>query len=260
MNPWQMALQIRHKLRTVAWAGDSGAVVFGSRGARIIAGLPTEEQIPPAYPWALISIGPGTADETHPDLLEQTFTIYVAVLVMGDALGEQALVGGPASLTASAGRGVAEVSAQARSAVENQTGSDGAHLILSSVATGEPVVLGGGRHLAMAEMTVDAVCTSALYYHPPQEVYYDGTAWTWNGDQCSNRYDFLQYRLVEKSGTSPSSDPSDGTVVYTGSTARWAGYASADNTYTVFADYDARGSGTVEDSSEPEVGSYLVVT
>jgi hypothetical protein len=64
---------------------------------------------------------------------------------------------------------------------------------------------------------------------------------------------------VQKSGSTPSTDPSDGTVIYTGTAPTLTGLAVVGNTYTVFADYDARGNNIVDGSSSPVVGSYRAV-
>lgn len=261
MNPWQMAQQLKQELETVVWPSGSGDVVFGSRGVTVFAGVPTEQQIPPGFPWALVSIDDATADETHPDLLEQTYTILTGVSVAGDPLGEHALIGGAvADLGKSAGRGVAEVSARARAAVESLTGSDGAHVTVSATNLGSPTTLGRGKHLALADFTVTAVCTSDLFYAAPQRLKHDGIRWSWVGTHCDTRFDFLQYVLVKKSGATASTSPSDGTTLFSGDATEYLANADSATTYTVFAEYAARGGSTADGNSEPEVGSYRVVT
>jgi hypothetical protein len=113
-----------------------------------------------------------------------------------------------------------------------------------------------GPHVAFDERTVTALCTDQLHYAAPQEIAVAGTAWTWEGTHCSERFDFKQYRLVWKTGATPPTDPSDGTVVYTGTTAGTTHTPLASKSYVIFADYSARKqSGVVEGSSDPEVGS-----
>ena len=262
MNPWQMALQLRHELRTVTWDDQAGsnAVVFGSRNVRIFSGVPAPEEIPNAYPWALVWINSGAPDESDPTLIEQTFTIYSCTMVFGDKLGEQAIVGGPAAaLTASAGRGIAEIARRVRAAVEALTGADGARIIVSGEGLEPTDAIGPGKHLAFDGFSVTAKCTSALHYTAPQRLAFADGTWTWKGAICSDRFDFLQYRLVRKSGSSPSTSPANGTTVYTGTAASFTGAQAGGNTYTCFADYNARGGDTSEAWSDPEVGSYLVV-
>ena len=260
MNPAQMAQQIKHKLTTVAWPGGSTDVVFGLKAVHVFAGSPTEAQIPPGFPWCLVSIESGEADEDHPEFITQNYRLISAVNVAGDPLGAHAIVGGAVSeLGKSAGRGIAEIAERVRAAVGNLLGSDGAKIMLSLSSTGTPETLGDGRHLTMDSLTLTALCTSGLHYAAPQIIAHDGTDWTWTGSHCSDRFDFKQYRLVRKSGSSASTSPSDGTVVYTGTPATFTGVKTTANTYTVFADYSARKqTDVIEGSSDPEIGSYLV--
>lgn len=254
-----MAQQIKHALATVVWPEGSGELVFGALGAYVFAGPPSEDQIPPGFPWALVWPDTGTPDDDSPDLIEQGFTVAIGAEVAGDPLGEHALIGGSvADLGKSAGRGVGEVMRIARKAVEDLVGSDGAQIHLSSQSTGTPVAFGGGRHVAVAELGLRGSCSSDLHYSAPQEVQDSGGSWTWDGSRCSTRFDFLQYRLVWKAGSTPPTDPSDGTTVYTGTAASTAVGSTVGRTYAVFADYNARGGSTVEGSSDPVVGSYVV--
>lgn len=258
MNPLQMALQIRHKLRTVAWTTGSAEVVFGTRAVHIYAGSPTEEQIPPGFPWALVGLDSGSADIDDPDLITQRFTVLVATEVAADPEGELAVIGGSvADLGRSVGRGVGEVAERARAAVQDLTGADGAKIQIAATSYSSTSVLGRGRHIAMAEMSLEALCTSQPHYAAPQRIAWATNLWSWAGTHCSNRFDFLQYRLVRKAGSTPSANPSDGTVVYTGTAASFVGAKTGGNVYTVFADYNGRGGSTVEASSDPEVGAYL---
>lgn len=257
MNPYQMAMQIRHLLRAATWPG--GETVFSEQSVRIFAGTPNEEQIPPNFPWCLISIDGGEPDEDHPDIILQRFSLTTAALVQGDRMGEHALVGGGSSdMGKSANRGLLEVATAVRATVEALTGADGARVTLSSISTGTPAPF-RGKHVVMDSLDLQAVCTSALDYAAPQQLQHAGGAWTWAGGHCSSRWDFVQYRLVRKTGTSASTDPDDGTTVYAGTTAAFTGAAASGSTYTVFADYASRGA-VVDGSSSPEVGSYRVVT
>lgn len=262
MNPWQMALQIREELRTVTWPGGSTKLVFGT-GVHVFAGTPTEDQIPARFPWALVGVDGGTADESHPEFLEQSFTILIAANVAGDAIGEQALVGGPTSeLGISGGRGAMELAERARSAIQNLTGADGAKVMVTAQSTGVPTLL-AGRHYVLDETTVTALCTSALHYAAPQELSHDGSTWTWEGAHCSDRFDFKQYRIYSHTsimngpGTAATGTP---ILLDTVTTASFTGAATSSLFYHVFADYSARQqTGVIEGSSGVEVGSYKEV-
>jgi len=244
-------------------------VVFGAQKGQVAvyAGAPTEEQFPKAFPCCLIVLGDGDPDEDHPTLITHTFRLVTGVLATGDSLGEHALIGGPSSdLGKSANRGIAEVTERVRSAVGELTGADGAKIQLTATAIDTPFLVGALRHVVFDEHTMTALCTSGLHYAAPQHVKRVGSAWTWEGGDlngaghCSGRFDFLQYRLVEKAGFTPSTSPSDGTVRATVTTAAATFAPTFANTYTVFADYSSRGqTGVVEGSSDPVVGSYRVV-
>ena len=261
MNPQQTALQLRSLLRTVTWGVGDDDPVFGSNNVLVAAGQPADDFHPPGYPFVLILIGGGRPDPLYPDLIEQTFEVFTGAKVAGDPHGQHAITGGSTpGLGNSAGRGITEIAVKVRAAVGQLTGADGAPVVVTDTAIDTPRALARGTHFVVDSHTLTTWCTSDLYYAAPQQLNHDGADWTWAGAHCSARFDHLQYRLVSKSGASPSSTPADGTTVYTGSTASYTGAATAGLTYTVFADYDARGGGAVEGSSDPEVGSYRVVT
>ena len=270
MNARQLAQKIKHELEQVVWPEGSGAVVFGSTTGRVavFAGAPTEEQIPAGFPWALVGIDSGTHDPDEPGLITQGFTVTVAAEVAGDPMGQQALTGGPVSDRGkSAGRGVLDVIERARSAVQDLTGFDGVKVILSATSTGSPSVLGRGRHMALADVSLTAVCTSAEHYMAPQRLRYQplgssgkGTAgrWTWDGRACEARFDFYRYMLRRKRGTTPSVSASDGEELYTGTSTEWVGVQESGYVYTIMAQYNSRGVSAAEGTSTAERGSYRV--
>lgn len=254
-----MAQQIKHLLQAATWSG--GSAVFGARGSvAVYAGTPTDDHIPAGFPWALVGIDSADIDPDQPSVIVQGFSVMCAAEVAGDRLGEYALIGGAAAdLGKSAGRGVGEVAERVRATLQSLTGADGATVILSGTSAGTPAVLGRGRHLALDELRLTAVCTSAPHYSAPQRLRVTDGTWLWEGAHCSGRFDFLRYRLVEKVGSTPSTSPSDGTVVYTGTAATADYAATSGRVYTCFADYNARGGATVDASSSAAVGSYVVV-
>ena len=226
MNPWQMAQQLKHVLQAASWPSGSEGLLFSAAGGSVVVftGAPTEEQIPPQFPWCLIEIGESESDDDHPDILTQTYRLIVAAEVAGDRMGEQAVIGGPATdLGRSAGRGVQELIGETRRAVQSLTGLDGAKVLVSATSSGPTTALGRGKHLAMAEVTLSAVCCAQPHYAAPQRIRYESGRWKWDGAHCEARFDFFQYRLLRKSGNDPSAHPQDGTSVYNGTTAEWTG-------------------------------------
>ena len=260
MNPFQMALQIREELRTIAWPTGSADVVFGTHRVAVFVGTPTEEQIPPGFPWCLVGLSNGDPDEDAPELIEQQFALVTGVEVAGDPLGEFAMIGGSvAELGKSAGRGLLEIEERVRAAVQDLTGEDGAKIILSASSYGPPTLLGRQLHLAWSEITLTALCTSALHYAAPQVLARSGTTWTWEGTHVSDRFDFRRYTLGYVAGATPVETIAElDTVVYQDTAATTTHTVVASQAYSVFAEYNARGAASTEGESDGrEVGAFL---
>lgn len=258
MNPFQLAQQLKHMLQTVAWDDGSGEVVFGTQGVFVAAGDVQEDSIPPAFPFALVTIDNGTPDPDEPSLIRQTFSIAIAVEVSGDPIGEHSVIGSSRSdLGKSVGAGIAEVAERVRFAVQKIATIDGAPIVVSGSGVSAPKPVGRGRHVAMESYTLDALCTSQPVYSAPQHVSRFGEALRWDGTLCSPRFDFLRYRVAWKAGATAPASPADGTVVYTGTAQECALTFAGNRTYAVFADYDPRGNGSVAASSAAVVGSYV---
>lgn len=262
MNPTQLAQQIKATLESLRWTHGSKDLVFGATGnVAVVAGQPLDSRLPPGMPCALVSVEGGQFDEADPATMEARLRVFVLQEVAGDRMGEHSVIGGAQSDPGrSAGKGVGEILAACVMALKDLTGADGAQVQLSGSTMGSPAPIGESR-VVMQEFEIAAVCTSEAHYAAPQRLRYEVEPvwrWKWDGAHCASRFDFLQYRMVRKHGTTPSIDPTDGTVVYTGTAPQFltttehaSGYV-----YTVFADYNARGGSAVEGSSLPEVGAW----
>ncbi len=260
MNPWQMAQQLKAALAAVAWPDASANVVFGPRSVFVFAGAPSDDEAPPGFPFALVTIDAGTPDADDPDLILQQFTIITAVEVAGDALGEFAVIGSAAAdLGKSQGRGIAEVAERVRSAVQDLTGADGAAMVVSSTGITAPASLGRGKQLAFDEVTVTAMCTSQPHYAAPQQTKLVGSVLSWVGAHCEARFDFLRYRVGYVVSNTPAETPADcAGFAYTGTHREAAISVVAGRTYSVFADYDPRETGTPAGSSSGRaVGAFV---
>jgi hypothetical protein len=268
-----MALQMKAVLEAATWPTGAQEKIFGGpKGQRVavFADTPKPEQLPNAYPCCLIVMEDGEPDEDHQELIEHTFRIVTGAQIRGaDRIGERALIGATvkdaSSLGRSANRGVAELAARVRAELGFLSGSDGAPLQLLSTALSSPFLAADLTALAFDEQTVTAQCTTDLSYSAPQQIAYaggPGFAWTWLGPHCSSRFDFVRYKLVKKAGTDPPTDPTDGTMMYTGTGAAHAEEVLAGNTVAAFAEYAMRDrtTPTIEGNSDPVYGSYLVVT
>tara|TARA_R110000803_G_scaffold51337_4_gene106227 strand:- start:10527 stop:11321 length:795 start_codon:yes stop_codon:yes gene_type:complete len=263
MNEGQMAQQIRHILATATWPESPSRLVFGERMVFVVAGLPDEDELPGGFPFALVNIGGGTSDPDDPNLLEQSFDVLTVADVAGGRMGEQALVGGnKSSLGTSANRGVLELNGAVRNALKDLRGIDGAALQLSSTSAGSPVRLGRGRHLAIGESTFSGWITAAPSYTNPTRLAAAGSTWTWTGTQCSERFDFIQYRLGYVAGAVAAESPGDlDTIVYTGTNPTFSHSPVASKTYSVFADYGTRGGTAIDGSSNGrELGANKIIS
>lgn len=258
MNPWQMSQQLKHELQTVTWEGSTNPV-FGTRSVYVYAGAPpSDEEHPPQFPFCLVTIGTGTPDEDHPELIQQTFTVVVAVEVAGDPLGEQAVIGGSrSSATRSSGAGIAQVAERVRYAIQNLTTYDGASIIVSGSGVGSPGTLGRGRQVVFDEYTVEALCTSQPHFPAPQQLTAVGTTFSWEAGPVANRYDFVRYVLGYRTGDEPATSFSGVTPVYQDTDLEISHAAAAGRVYHVFAEYNSTGLTGVREYSEPELGSYL---
>jgi len=254
-----MAEQIRHVLAAATWPEGAAELVFGDRMVMIAAGIPAEDELPGAFPFALVNVGGGTADPDDPNLLEQSYDVLTVAEVAGSRMGEHALVGGAKSaLGSSANRGVLELDERVRDALKDLKGADGASIELVSTASGAVTGLGRGHHMAIGQTTFTGWVTAAPSYTPPSRLAESGGTWTWTGGQCSSRFDFIQYRLGYVDGSAPAQKPGDlDTVVYTGTAVTTSHTPVAGKAYSIFADYGSRGGSAIEGSSDGrEVGAF----
>ena len=259
MNARQMAGQIKHLLQAATWPESGGTKVFGDRMVFVMAGQPTDDDLPGGFPFALVNIGPGTADDDDPNLLEVVFDVLTVADATGGVMGEHALVGGPKkTMGTSANRGVLELNDRVLDALKDLRGVDGATLQLRASSAGPPVALGRGRHMAIGESSFTGWVTAAPSYAAPTRLAESGGTWTWTGDQCSSRYDFIRYRLGYVDGSEPAQDPASATIVYTGTAATASVVPIPGKAYSVWADYGSRGGTAIEGSSDGrEIGAYL---
>jgi len=269
MNPWQMAQQIKKELQAVAWPGGAAEVVFGLQAGqvRVVAGAPTEDQMPTTYPAAWIVMGDGSPDEDHPELIDQNFRIITGAQSYGDKDGEHSIIGGPSpNLGASDNRGILEIAERVRNAIGDLTGADGAKMQLVATALDTPFAVGPLSHITFDDLTVAALCTTDLNYDEPQQLVRAGTAWSWQGTHISDRFDFRRYTLGYKAGTTVDDAAATladiTTTVYQNTTAATTHTAVSGQVYSVFAEYNARsgtgGSTTDGSSAGNRVGAFVI--
>jgi len=247
MDPGQFAQQIKHILGAAEWS--DGCEIFGEPGVSVVAGAPTAP--PHAFPWALVSIQAGEFDQEDPELMRQSFGVYVGVRLPGDDLGEHAVIGGALGSNGS-GRGLVEVDVEVRRAVGKLTGADGCPVTLSAASASSTALLEDNTLLAMSELTVEAACTSLPSYASPQRLRDDSGTWRWEGAHCEARFDFVEYLLVD-TPSDPAADPADGDVVYQGTAT--SSTVSVSGTATILAAYGSRL--VTEGYSRPIRGAFV---
>jgi len=259
MNARQMAQQIKHELELATWPEGAAGLIFGDRKVFIAASIPTEDELPGTFPFALVSIEGGTSDPDDPNLLEQSFGIVTVQDSQGGRMGEGALIGGAQSVFGkSANRGVLELTDQVRRVVGNLTGADGAGLRVQMTATGAPAKLGRGRHMAIDESTVTGWVTASPSYAAPVKVT-TGSTFTYTGGtaavrgHCSGVFDFVQYAIGCKAGSSPATDYHDfDSIAVTGTDESLTFTPAVGQTYSVVAVY-GRSASLIEGSSPPDL-------
>ena len=249
MDPGQLAQQMKHLLGAATWS--DGCPLFGEESVYVVAGQPDET--PKRFPWCLISVGSGEFDEEDPDILRQTFSVWVGVQVAGDDIGENAIIGGAIETNSQtqAGRGVLELDVEVRRTIGRLTGADGCTITLSSTASPATQIMENNVQLAFSELNVVAACTSKPSYTEPQRLRLESGTWSWDGAACEARFDFIEYQLVDAG--SPVATPAGGDVVYQGTASTTT--ASVSGTATILAAYGSRD--VVEGYSRPIRGAYV---
>lgn len=262
MNLYQLARQIRHRLAELTWPthlgtdGSDVPKVFGARSVAIFSGDVTDEQRLAGFPWALIIMDSGRQDGEDLGTILSRLQIAVVAEVKGDPLGEFAMIGSAAPAGSRMNRGVMEVVEQVQRAIEAMSTADGLTLSVTGIVQGVARQIGQVHRIAV-QLSLEAATTIQPYWAAPQRVAINmaGTSISWAGTHCANRYDFIDFRVMEKVGTSPSTSVTDGTAVYTGTAAAAAVSTVSGRTYTVFARYSDRGT-EVTAASSPEVGTW----
>lgn len=265
MNPWQMALQLKHLLKQVEWPDGDQDLVLG-REVYVSAGAFTEDQLPGGFPFALVSPQGSNADEDHPNVVAQDFQVVLVQMVNGDRMGENSLVGGARKGRAtgrSAQRGILELRERVATYIGALSGSDGARIQVSHTSGVAPQYVGDKRHLVFCNINLSARCSENLDHEPVQELTALGGAnqvlLTWHPPV--ERWDYMQTEIVRKDGSTPPADVTDGTVVATkvlGELPTYVDVPGAPGTYSyaAFAGYRMVEGGTVVQArSAPEVGS-----
>ena len=265
MDARQFAMILRAKMRAATWPGGTQEVILGNRVYVAADGL--EDEDIPAPPFALLHIGDFSADAKRPQLHEQQFNLVTVVNVMGDRLGEQAVLGGPRSgdvLGSTKGRGVLEVLQGLLASVRELTGTDGAPIIATLGSGSRARQVGENRHLAAAQAVLKTLVTADPEWLPVP--WFTATksgadvdlAWALPGVPTG----ILQaVRVQYAAGSTPPATAASGANVYAGlgsSTSHTpAGFPAS---YSIWAAYSETGAAANEAFSSSQPWTERTVT
>jgi len=269
VNDWQQARQLAWILGRGAWPDGTLDPLFPS-GCVVVC---TPETMRDAArdldtPFALITIGPQTADEEEPSLEANSLDVHVVQHVEGGGeLDQAAVIGGLRSggAGASRGRGVLEICERVKVLVGSLTGADGLPAVARysgalAAARGE-----GMRYAAARRLTVQVAGTRLRTYPAPRRLVLTplgGGSLKADWTLPPNRYDRRRVILRWAAGSTPPASATAGTdvaVAVDAVTATWTPGAGTVSV-AVFEAYDETGSGTDERTSDPRRDAYDTAT
>jgi hypothetical protein len=264
-----MAKQVREVLRTAVWSDSPGALVLGD-SVYITAGVREDDDLPVRMPFALVNLGPTTADPDDPNLLSQEIVVVLAVQVLGDPLGECSLVGGPGAdsnrFGYSDGRGLLEMEAVLLASVGRLTGADGATIEVSLGSAPAPERLGDDTHLVHRQYVLRATCTRAEEWPAPSELVVGvGTAgqmditWALAPDRYGRRKTVVRYAASSTPPASASAGTPVTVATETTTSATVSGLAPGTYSVAIFTPYTETGSDSDERYSSQVTGTTRTV-
>lgn len=215
MSIWQVIRQLAYLLAKRKWEDDSNnEYVFNVVPT---AGIPKGGFSELQTPFVLINALGGPSDEEHANYVTEQISLYLAVTVEGDSLGEFTLVGGSrfSGQGSSDGRGVLEVQEELAAVINTLSSGFGvkiqSRMRQQSPAT-EDEELG---YLIVRQYLYEAKVIEARYYHPARlfvaPVVGSSVEMTWAIPP--DRFDRYQMRLVRVVGVTATDDPTAGTII-----------------------------------------------
>lgn len=270
MNDWQLCRQVRYLLQQAKW--EDGSTPVFAPSSIIITAAPTEQALADRRtPIAVIvpaiaQIDPEfSADVVH--LVRQEVRVTIVTATMGDALGENAVLGGNrAGFNTSANRGLLEIGEKVRDALLRVDDDDGVRLSLfaASAAGAQPGTSLG--YVAYREYVFIGRVTTQRSYRAPRAM----TATGGSGEVAltfslpATRFDTSHLVLRRASGSTAPSSVTGGTGVTLGSNLPTSftdtGLAAGTYSYALFMAYDEFGDGTNFRYSPAVVQEAVTVT
>lgn len=264
MNIAQQVKQVRKLIREVRWPGGEQELVVGPN-VYITEGAPSEQDVPSAGHFVFVTAGAVEAHQKEPGVLTADIVVTICASVAGDPLGQAAIVGGVRTDSGrTAGRGVLEVESPIVTRLQQLCGANGTPVILS-LASGTPTTQLGNKTVAQRTWIARVLCTVEPEFDPPRNLVASAGAsghavLTWKNPP--DRFDFRRVLLVRKSGSTPPTSLTDGSVVYTGELETYDDACGVGTfSWTIFAAYCyVENRGVDEDLSSIETGTQRTRT
>lgn len=265
MNDWQMMKQVQDLLAAATWA--DGDVVFPDGSIIPSASVPEDQIAGLRLPVCILQSDGSQGDPEFgelPGYVTMEFGAYILQTNEGDQWGEGALVGRNQG-TGSAGRGLLEVAAMVRDTLTQVGPESGLPIILRSQSAPTAVAHPTLQYVAAIALKFQAVGTLVKTWQPPFAFVATGgagqVAMTWD---TLPRWDFLRFVLRRAAGATPPATIADGTGVTltpdTATSVTDTGLAAGTYSYSLFAQYDDTGAGSVTGTSAPTTWVSAVVT
>ena len=278
MNVWQVCKQIKYLLQQRKGENDaSGEVVFNANSVNVTVGPMEQAFSTMITPVALIRPGSATSDPTHdeePNLIMQSLGVMLSVVVPGDEIGENALLGaGRQSQTSSKGRGLLEVEEELYASIALLNSVNGLNVYNRAKSDAIAELVDETRYSAYREYTFEVLCTTERFY--PSVTRMTAVDAAGAGDATITylhapiRFDITEARILRVSGATPTTDPTDGsaTGVAAGGGALTLGIKTVTDSptagqfsYSIWQAYDETGNGTVDRYSDSAATATVTVT
>ena len=278
MNVWQVCKQIKYLLQQRKWENDaSGSFVFNANSVNVTVGPMEQAFSTMITPVALIRPGAATSDPTHdeePNLIMQSLGVMLSVVVPGDEIGENALLGaGRQSQTSSKGRGLLEVEEELYASISLLNSVNGLEVYNRAKSDAIAELVDENRYSAYREYTFEVLSTSERFY--PSVTRMTAVDAAGAGDATLTylhapiRFDITEARILRVSGATPTTNPTDGsaTVVAAGGGALTLGIKTVTDSptagqfsYSIWQAYDETGNGTVDRYSDNAATATVTVT
>jgi hypothetical protein len=230
MNIYQITQQLKYLISKRTWddqAGTGTNIVFNENSIVVTVGPSNAAFATMIPPICLIRPGSANSDpvaDEEPELLMQSFEILLGVVVPGDAVGENALLGANRQANdSSKGRGLLEVEEQLLQSISLLNAVNGIEMYNRTKSEATANLDDSNRYTVFREYGFEALCAVSRYYAPCTRVTSVDAAGGGDADIsyfiAPERFDGTgSPRILRVSGATATTDPDDAgaTVVQAG--------------------------------------------